>query len=74
MAGYSGKPLVPAEACADASQGWLTLDVYGQRSISEITGRPVMENLRLKAGGEDLEPLLPDGIVTEVADYVLGME
>jgi len=58
--------------CAAASRGWLTLDVYGRRGISEITGRPIMENLRLEAGGEDLEPLLPDGIVNDVADYVLG--
>jgi hypothetical protein len=60
--------------CAGASRGWLTLDVYGRRGISEITGRPIMENLRLEAGGEDLEPLLPDGIVNDVADYVLREE
>ena len=33
-----------------------------------------MENLRLEADGADLESALPDGIVTEVADYVLGLE
>jgi|GEM_PF-3553949 len=63
-----------AEACALARQGWLTLDVYGDRGISEIAGRPVMKNLRLEAGGQDIEALLPDGIVNEVADYVLGQE
>ena len=63
---------VPAQVCAHATQGWLTLDVYGERSISEITGRPIMENLQLQVGGEDVEALLPDGIVNEVADYVLG--
>jgi len=62
---------VRAESCARACQGWLTLDVYGERGISEITGRPIMENLQLRAGGEDIEALLPDGIVSEVADYVL---
>ena len=31
-----------------------------------------MENLRLEARGRDLEALLPEGIVNEVADYVLG--
>lgn len=62
---------VTAEACADATQGWLTLDVYGRRGISELSGEPVMEDLRLEAGGEDIEALLPDGIVSDVADYVL---
>jgi len=68
--GFPGR--VPPEACAHTAQGWLTLDVYGERGISEITGRPIMENLQLRAGGEDIEALLPDGIVNEVADYVLG--
>jgi hypothetical protein len=63
---------VPVQACARATQGWLILDVYGDRGISEITGRPIMENLQLQAQGEDIEALLPDGIVNEVADYVLG--
>ena len=65
---------VPAEACARATQGWLILDVYGDRAISDLTGRPIMENLRLETGGEDIEALLPDGIVNEVADYVLEVE
>ena len=69
-----GAKRVAAETCARATQGWLTLDVYGNRAISEITGRPIMENLRLEVDGEDIEPLLPDGIVNEVADYVLGGE
>jgi|SRR5579863_2901357 len=69
-----GAKRIAAETCARASQGWLTLDVYGSRGISEITGRPIMENLRLEVDGEDIEALLPDGIVTEVADYVLGGE
>lgn len=69
-----GAKRVAADTCARASQGWLTLDVYGRRGISEITGRPIMENLRLEVDGEDIEALLPDGIVTEVADYVLGGE
>ena len=30
-----------------------------------------MEDMRLEAGGEDIEALLPDGIVGAVADYVL---
>jgi|SRR5579859_2975158 len=67
-----GPKRVAAEAYADAAQGWLTLDVYGRRGISELSGAPVMEDLRLEAGGEDIEALLPDGIVNEVADYVLG--
>ena len=63
---------VPAESCAGAAQGWLTLDVYGRRGISELSGEPVMEDLWLETGGEDIEALLPDGIVNEVADYVLS--
>jgi hypothetical protein len=68
----SGGPRrVPAGLCERATQGWLTLDVYGQRSVSEITGRSIVEDLRLEVQGEDIEALLPDGIVNEVADYVL---
>jgi hypothetical protein len=66
-----GSRKVPAGLCARATQGWLTLDVYGQRRSSEFTGLPILEDLRLEADGEDIEPLLPDGIVNEVADYVL---
>lgn len=62
---------VPAETCAQATQGWLTLDVYGKTGVSDLTGRPVMEELRLEVAGEDLESLLPDGIVNRVADYLL---
>lgn len=60
-----------AQECADAAHGWLTLDVYGRRGVSELSGAPVMEDLRLEVGGEDIEALLPDGIVNEVADYVM---
>ena len=59
---------------ARATQGWLTLDVYGTPGVSEFTGRPVMEDMRLEAYGEDIEHLLPDGIVNEVADYLLRDE
>jgi len=31
-----------------------------------------MEDLQLGAVGEDIEAVLPRGIVNEVADYVLG--
>ena len=69
----SGSPRkVPAELCARATQGWLTLDIYGRRGSSEFTGLPVIEDMRLEAGGEDVESILPDGIVNEVADYVLN--
>jgi hypothetical protein len=68
----SGGPRrVSAELCTRAAQGWLTLDVYGRRGASEFTGRPILEDLRLEVDGEDIESLLPDGIVNEVADYVL---
>lgn len=66
-----GARRVPAELRTSATQGWLTLDVYGQRSSSEFTGLPILEDMRLEVGGEDVESLLPDGIVNEVADYVL---
>lgn len=62
------------ETCARATQGWLTLDVYGRPGRSDLTGRPVMEDMRLEVQGEDIEPLLPDGIVNEVADYLLRDE
>ena len=31
----------------------------------------MLEDLRLEVQGADIEALLPDGIVNEVADYVL---
>lgn len=62
---------VPAELCAKATQGWLTLDVYGNPGTSDLTGRPVVEDIRLEVDGEDIESLLPDVIIDQVADYVL---
>ncbi|MFI4967812.1 MAG: hypothetical protein ACHQAU_03715 [Gammaproteobacteria bacterium] len=68
----SGGPRrVPPGLCARAAQGWLTLDVYGHRGSSELTGLPMIEDMRLELDGEDIESMLPDGIVNEVADYVL---
>ena len=67
-----GSRRVPAEICAQAAQGWLTLDVYGNPGASDLTGRPVMEDMRLEVNGEDIESLLPDAIVNRVAEYVLG--
>ena len=70
----AGAQRATPESCAKATQAWLTLDVYGRPGVSEFTGRPVMEDMRLEAHGEDIEHLLPDGIVNEVADYLLGDE
>ena len=70
----TGAQRASPEACARATQGWITLDVYGMPALSELTGRPVMEDMRLEAHGEDIEHLLPDGIVNEVADYLLRDE
>jgi len=68
----SGAPRrISPELCTRATQGWLTLDVYGRRGSSEFTDLPILEDLRLEVDGEDVESLLPDGIVNEVADYVL---
>lgn len=64
---------LPAEVCDRASQAWLTLDVHGKRGESELTGKPIMEDLRLEVDGEDIEVILPDRIVNDIADYVLGM-
>jgi len=67
-----GSRRVSAEICAHATQGWLTLDVYGHPGVSDLTGRHVMEDMRLELNGEDIESLLPDAIANHVADYVLG--
>lgn len=67
-----GSRRISAETCARATQGWLTLDVYGYPVTSDFTGRPVMEDMRLEVNGEDVESLLPDSIVNHVADHVLG--
>lgn len=68
----AGRHRVPAETCTATTQAWLTLDVYGNPALSDLTGKPVLEDLRLESGGTDLEALLPDTIVNEVADYLLG--
>lgn len=68
---FIGTRRVPAETCSRATQGWLTLDVYGYLGTSDLTGRRVMEGMRLELNGEDIESLLPDSIVNRVADYVL---
>lgn len=62
---------VPADVCGRARPHWLTLDVYGRPRVNEITGRAVMENMRLQSNGTDFEPALPEEIVNEIADYVL---
>jgi hypothetical protein len=62
---------MPTELCAQATRGWLTLDVYGRRGSSDFSGLPIIEDMRLEVGGEDIESMLPDGIVNEVADYIL---
>lgn len=67
-----GAGRVAAELCGRATQAWLTLDVHGRRGKSGLSGRPILEDLRLEVRGEDIEALLPDGLVSEVADYVLG--
>ena len=66
-----GSRRVSAETCARATQGWLTLDVYGYPSSSDFTGRRLMEDMRLELNGEDIEALLPDSIVNHIADYVI---
>ena len=66
-----GSRRVSAETCARATQGWLTLDVYGYPSSSDFTGHRLMEDMRLEVNGEDVESLLPDSIVSHLADYVL---
>ena len=63
---------VPGELCALATQeGWLTLDVHGTPALSELTGRPILEDMRLETHGQDMEALLPDQIVTDIAGYAL---
>src|SRR5690348_13741957 len=61
-----GAGRVPADLCRDSTQAWLTLDVHGRRGVSELSGLPIVEDLRLEVHGEDVESLLPDGIVNEV--------
>jgi hypothetical protein len=62
---------VPGELCARATQGWLTLDVHGTPGLSELTGQPILEDMRLETHGQDMEALLPDQIVTDIAGYAL---
>lgn len=60
------------DTLAQASHHWLTLDVYGIPATSEVTGRPVLENMRLETDGEDIQSILPDSLVNQIADYVLN--
>ena len=63
---------VPADLCKDSTQAWLTLDVHGRPGVSELTGLPTVEDLRLEVRGEDVESWLPDRMVSEVVEYVLN--
>ena len=67
----TGVGRVNADACAKATHGWLTLDVYGTPGTGEHTGKPVLEDMRLECNGEDIEALLPVDVVNRIADYVL---
>jgi hypothetical protein len=40
--------------------------------MSERTGRPILESLRLEVDGEETERMLPESIVEEVPGYVLA--
>lgn len=66
----SGSHRVAADKCESATQAWLTLDVHGRIGTSELSGLPIIEDLRLEAGGEDIEALLPESLVSEIERYV----
>jgi hypothetical protein len=66
-----GPHKVQPDEVVRATQGWLTVDVHGKRGISELTGRPILEDMRLETGGEDIEALLPSNMVEEIQTYTL---
>lgn len=69
----SGGPRrVPASQCESATQAWWTVEVFGRIGTSELSGLPIIEDLRLEAGGEDIEAVLPDSLVNEIVEYVAG--
>lgn len=70
----SGGHRVPAETCAKATQGWISVDVHGRIGKSDLTGLPCIEDMRLEHQGEDIEAQLPENVVQALSDYVIGDE
>lgn len=72
QSGGAGKP-TPA-AFSTATTGWMTVDVFGTPARSDITHKPVLEDMRLlTADGEDVEPYLPEQVINAIADYALDL-
>lgn len=54
----------------NCAQGFMTVDVFGRITTDEHSGLPVLEDTRFEVKGEDIEALLPESLVNEIARYV----
>jgi hypothetical protein len=64
----------PETTYPKATHCWITASVYGRPGRSDLTKKPVIEDMRVEtADGEDLEPMLSDSMITDIADYVLSV-
>lgn len=52
-----------------AHHEWLTVDVHGRIATGELSGRPVVEDMHLESGGNDVNELL-EPLADEIASYV----
>ena len=56
---------------ANATQGWMTVDVHGRIGRDEEGARTI-EDMRLEVQGEDVESKLPQAVVDGLVQYVLN--
>lgn len=52
-----------------ATHQWLTVDVHGRIAKGELTGQPVVEDVDLRVGDEDVNEIL-EPLADEIASYV----
>lgn len=62
----------PHSAMDTSAHCWMVARVYGRPGYSDLSRKPVVEDMRVEDGdGNDIEPLLSEAMVNEIADYVL---
>lgn len=64
---------LPMELPLGSARAWLSVQVFGTPGISDLTQKPIVEDMRIEVNGEDIESLLPDDIVNALANYVLDL-
>lgn len=49
----------------------VTLQIYGHIAISDLTGRPVIEDMKVMLGDADIYDALPDSLLTELEEAAI---